>query len=231
MPKANFPMTGTAELLALVDPFIPDDFINEHWNVRPARGPRPSFSSAQLWRTILLTVLTPAHSVNQVLTLLAEQRAWRNFAHLSHRERVPDARMINAFRARLGVAGLRRINDQLLVPLIKQASQWSHAVALIDATDLEAACDGFKKKTPKRTQPTERIWDSEPLKLVRAAGSSATRNTPCACGGGNTTRRSCWYHWSLGSLQPMFSRVRCCVPACAIASNTGIGGPPSWWPT
>lgn len=224
-------MTGTAELLALVDPFVPDDFINEHWNVRPARGPRPYFSSAQLWRTILLTVLTPAHSVNQVLTLLAEQRTWRTFARLSHRERIPDVRMVNLFRARLGVAGLRRINDQLRVPLVEQASRWPQAVALIDATDLEAACDGFKKKTRKPTRPNVRPWDNGPLKLVRVVGSSATRNTPCVCGGENTAHRSCWCRWSVGSRQPMFSRVLCCLPVCIIANNIGAGGPQSSWPT
>src|SRR5262249_7362505 len=101
--KSKFPMTGTAQLLALVDPFIPDSFINEQWRLRPARGPRWHFSAAQLWRTHLLTVLTPVHSLNQVLTLLGEQRTWRSFARLSHRERIPDARMLHQFRCRLGV--------------------------------------------------------------------------------------------------------------------------------
>lgn len=91
--RNQLPQTGTAELLALVDPFVPDSFINEHWNWRPTRGPHWRFSAAQLWRTHLLTVLTPVHSLNQVLTLLPEQRAWRGFARLSHRQRVPDARM------------------------------------------------------------------------------------------------------------------------------------------
>lgn len=229
--KSKLPMTGTAELLALIDPFVPDDFINEYWDVRPPRGPRPYFSSAQLWRTNLLTVLTPAHSVNQVLTLLAEQRTWRSFAHLSHRERIPDVRMINQFRARLGVGGLRQINDQLRAPLVEQASLWSHAVALIDATDLEAACDGFKKKTRKPTQPSARPWDSGPSRSARAAGMSVTRNIHCGCGGVNTTRRSCWCHWSVGSRQPMFSRVLCCFPVCTIVRNIWAGGLPSLWRT
>src|SRR5579863_311928 len=110
--KKRFPMTGTTGLLALVDPFIPDDFINEQWSARPARGPRRHFSAAQLWRIHLLTVLTPAHRLNQTLALLSEQRAWRAFARLAHRERIPDARMLHEFRAQAGVSGLRRINDQ-----------------------------------------------------------------------------------------------------------------------
>src|ERR1700733_6363184 len=229
--KSKLPMTGTAELLALVDPFVPDDFINEHWNVRPPRGPRPYFSSAQLWRTSLLTVLTPAHSINQVLTLLTEQRSWRTFARLSHRQRIPDVRMVNQFRARLGVSGLRQINDRLRAPLVEQASLWSHAVALIDATDLEAACNGFKKKTRKSTQPSARPWGSGLLKWAKAAGMSVIRSTRCACGGVPTTRRFCWCRWSVGSRQPMFSMGFCCCPVCVIASNTWAGGPALWWPT
>lgn len=176
-------MTGTAELLAVVDPFIPDGFINERWNVRPARGPRRHFSAAQLWRTHLLTVLTPAHRLNEVLTLLREQRAWRDFAHLAHRERIPDVRMLHEFRAQVGVGGLRRINDQLRTGLIEQASSWKHAVALMDATDLEAACDGFKKKKPKVIPPIVPAWGSALLRLARVGGMWVTRNIHCDCGG------------------------------------------------
>ena len=229
--KSKFPMTGTSELLALVSPFIPDDFINEHWNVRPARGPRPSFSAAQLWRTHLLTVLTPAHSLNQVLALLSEQRAWRSFARLSHRERIPDVRMLHQFRSRVGVGGLRQINDQLRKPLVEQAASWSHAVALIDATDLEAACDGFKKKIARLIQRIAPRWDSAPSKLARAAGMSATKSTPCDCGGASTRSRSCLCRWSVGSRPPMFSRALCWYPACITVNNTGNGGPRLSWRT
>ena len=58
----RLPRTGTAELLSILDRYVPDDFINENWNVRPVRGPRRYFSAAQLWRTHLLTVLTPVHT-------------------------------------------------------------------------------------------------------------------------------------------------------------------------
>jgi hypothetical protein len=193
--KSRFPMTGTAELLALVDPFIPDGFINEQWNVRPARGPRRHFSAAQLWRTHLLTVLTPAHRLNEALTLLSEQRAWRAFARLAHRERIPDARMLHEFRTQVGVGGLRQINDQLRTGLIEQASSWKHAVALMDATDLEAACDGFKKKKPRLIQPIAPAWDSAPLKPARVGGMWATRNIRCDCGGVSTRLGYCWCRW------------------------------------
>jgi hypothetical protein len=61
------PATDTAKLLDLLDPYIPDDFINEHWRWRPVRGQRPKFSAAQLWRLHLLVLLTPVHAFNLLL--------------------------------------------------------------------------------------------------------------------------------------------------------------------
>lgn len=76
----RLPVTGSRQLLDRLDPFIPDDFINTHWSVRPVRGPRWQFSAAQLWRVHLLALLTPVHSLNLLTRLLPEQRAWRDFA-------------------------------------------------------------------------------------------------------------------------------------------------------
>lgn len=142
----SLPLTGTSRLLDILDPYVPDDFINQHWSARPVRGPRWQFRAAQLWRVHLLTLLTPVHSLNLLSTMLPEQRAWRDFARLRHRHRVPDVRILNAFRLHLGVMGLRQINDTILQPLIQTAALWENATALIDATDLPAACSGFKKR-------------------------------------------------------------------------------------
>src|SRR5712675_525085 len=102
------PATGTAALLDLLDPHIPDDFINTHWPRRPMRGPRPKFSSAQLWRLHLLALLTPVHAFNLLLASLSEQRRWRAFAHLANQRELPDVRMLHEYRHDLGVGGLRR---------------------------------------------------------------------------------------------------------------------------
>jgi hypothetical protein len=187
--NSALPVTGTAQFLTLVDPYVPDDFINQHWNQRPNRRPHRCLSAAQLWRVHLLAVLTPTHSFNQLVALLPEQRAWREFVGLSHRHRGPDVRMLSEFRARIGVTGFRAINDQLRLPFIERAAGWSHAVALIDATDLPASCGGFKKKKPKATPLIAPRWEVARSKLGKPAASLATRSTPCGCGGGNTLRR------------------------------------------
>jgi hypothetical protein len=192
---ALLPMTGTNQLLRILDPFVPDGFINDRWKGRPARGPRPTFSAAQLWRLQLLALLTPVHSFNLLLTMLPEQPAWRQFARLGRRQGVPEVRRLHEFRARVGVAGLRAINDTLLQPLVERAVGWEHALALMDATDLEAACRGFKKKTPARIPPTEPPWGAGRSRRARVGGLSATRSTPCGCGGANTPPRCGWCLW------------------------------------
>lgn len=154
----NLPLTGTAQLLEVLSPYIPDDFINEHWNRRPDRGPRWQFSAAQLWRVHLLALLTPVHSLNLLSAMLPEQRGWRWFARLRNRHQVPDVRLLHAFRQRVGVMGLRQINEMLFGSLLERASLWEHTCAVIDATDLPAACSGYKKKTLASTPPRMRQW-------------------------------------------------------------------------
>jgi hypothetical protein len=130
--------------------------------------------------------MTPTHSFNQLFALLPEQRAWREFARLSHRHRGPDVRMLNEFRARAGVTGFRAINDRLRLPLIERVAGWSHAVALIDATDLPASCGGFKKKKPKATQLIAQRWEAARSRPGKAVALLATKSTRSGCGGVNT---------------------------------------------
>ena len=224
----TLPMTGTNRLLDLLDPYIPDDFINERCHARPARGPRWQFSAAQLWRVHLLALLTPVHSLNLLSAMLPEQRAWRSFARLRHRHRVPDVRILNAFRAHLGVMGLRQINEAILQPLIQTAALWENATALIDATDLPAACSGFKKKKPELTLPSTPRWADARSRPGRAAGSSAIKSTACACGGVIMRRRFCWCRWSVGSRPPMFPRAACLCPAFITVTSAGRGGLGKW---
>ena len=110
----SLPAVGSFALLDALTDFVPDEFINARWP-RPQRpGRRFHFSAAQLWRTHLLAVLTGGRSFNAVQRALVEQRSLRRFAHLANERSVPDVRMLHEFRARLGVSGLRWINDYLV---------------------------------------------------------------------------------------------------------------------
>ena len=108
-----------------------------------------------MWRVHLLSPLTGAHSSNGIVRLLPEQRAWRRFAHLPNRERTPDVRMLHEFRSRVGVSGLRAINDHLVVKLLKHLRAEQRSVAVIDATDLPAAT-ADKKKMVENGRQSER---------------------------------------------------------------------------
>jgi hypothetical protein len=85
--------------------------------------------------------------------LLPEQPAWRCFALLHHRHRTPDVRILSEFRAEAGVAGLRRINEQLVRRLLRFLPAGGQTVAIIDATDLPAST-ADKKKMGNRGRPS-----------------------------------------------------------------------------
>jgi len=140
----TLPPVGTSQLLELVSPYVPDDCIAEVCPRHFTGGRRYALSAAQLWRTHLLAVLTTTHSLNLLVRQLPEQAGWRHFARL--RSTLPTARMLHEFRQTVGVGGLRAINQYLVGRLLRRTGLQPRAVALMDATDLPAACRGFKKK-------------------------------------------------------------------------------------
>jgi hypothetical protein len=172
----NLSQTGTGALLEELSPFLDDELINSL--LTQPRGPgRPrDFCSAQLFRVLLLSLLTPAHSFNLLLALLPENRAWRRFAHLHNRRDMPTAKMLSQFRGRLDLSVLRVINRSLLRPLLEHVDPARRTVAIIDSTDLPASIITFKKRTP-RVPRDMRLWVPEPSSRARANGSSATKST------------------------------------------------------
>ena len=137
--------TGTNSLLEQLSAFIPNEFINRLVPPNRGRGRRSPWSSAQLYRSLLLTLLTPAHSFNLMLQMLAEQRSLRKFAQLPNRYRLPGPSQLHEFRQRIGVKGLRQINEHLLTPLLEGLLPERRTISLIDATDLPAATSAYKK--------------------------------------------------------------------------------------
>lgn len=139
-------MTGTTALLEQLSVFIPDELINDLIPAHRGRGRRSPWTSAQLYRLLLLTLLTPAHSFNLMLRLLEEQRSWRKFARLPNRHHLPGPSQLHEFRQAIGVRGLRRVNEHLLSPLLQGLVADRKTIGLIDATDLPAATSAFKKR-------------------------------------------------------------------------------------
>src|ERR1017187_3601198 len=149
----TLPPVGTSQLLELVSPYAPDDFIAEVCPRHFTGGRGAPLGGTQPWGTPFLAVLTSTHSLNLLVTQLSEQAAWRRFARL--RRTLPTARMLHEFRQTVGVAGLRAINHHLVGRLLRRTGLQPHAVALMDGTDLPAACSGFKKKF-RRLHPRAR---------------------------------------------------------------------------
>lgn len=142
----SLPAVGSLALLDAVTDFVPDDLINSRWPLPRRPGQRFHFSAAQLWRVHLLAPLSGGQSFNALQRSLSEQRALRRFAHLPSERSVPDTRMLHEFRLRLGVGGLRWINDQLAQQILMAAPLRDKSVCLIDATDLPARTRDKKKR-------------------------------------------------------------------------------------
>src|SRR6266849_6180623 len=218
------PPTGTAALLKELSPHVPDRFINQLLARTRGRGRRPQFSPAQLWRVNLLTLLTPVHSFNLLVQMLPEQRDWRRFAHLPNRHAIPDVWMLNQFRDRCGVSGLRQINQYLLKALLPKQTEGTLSVALIDATDLPASASGHKKSAPDAIRRGGRPLVRAPSRPARAASFWGTNSIHSACGFGAMNEECCWSPWSVGWRRPIRGKAVCWFPVWSIAGGAGSGG-------
>jgi hypothetical protein len=148
---SNLPRAGSVELLECLSSYVPDQLVRGLVARNKGRGRRAAFCSAQLFRTLLLSALTPVHSFNLLCHCLRENRSWRHFALLSHRDRVPSPRILHEFRQKLPPLVFRRINAHLLLPLLDRMGA-NKTVAFIDATDLRAATNAYKKTKPEGTR-------------------------------------------------------------------------------
>jgi hypothetical protein len=155
------PTTGTAALLEFLSDFVPDAEI-ESLVPRRTGGRRAHWSSAQLLRTLLLLLLTPVRSTNLLCKLLPEQRAWRRFAHLPNLRRLPTPRQLHEFRALLTPRVLREINAVLLQGIHATWPQGQPGVAIIDATDLPAATNEYKKSLASASPHARPRWEGAP---------------------------------------------------------------------
>jgi hypothetical protein len=154
---STLPPIGSAQLLARLSPYVPDQLIATLIPARRGRGRPADFSSAQLFRTLLLSVLTPVHSFNLLAQLLSQNRSWRRFAFLPRRQNVPGPRMLHEFRQKLPPLVMRTINGHLLRPLLDRQGAGT-TVALIDATDLPAATNAYKKTVLESFRPIALHW-------------------------------------------------------------------------
>lgn len=187
------PVTGTPQLLEVLADYVPDDFLNQTLPGTRPGGRHRDWSPAQLFRTSLLLLLTPARSFNLLCKLLPTQRAWRRFAHLPRAWHTPNVRQLHEFRAGLSPQLLRAVNAHLLRPLLHDWSAELPGIGLMDATDLPAATQEYKKSPAVNSLLTARPWGAAPRRPVKARGLSVTRSTPFGCGCPSTGTPWCWF--------------------------------------
>jgi hypothetical protein len=187
----TLPRTGTNALLELLSPYIPDEAIADALPRHQGSGRRAEWSAGQLYRVLLLLLLTPARSTNLLCALLPEQRAWRRFAHLPNQRCLPNIRQLHEFRRRLTPGVLRNLNALLLQRVLATWPQEQVGIGLIDATDLPAAAQDRKKSPPESTLPARRPSVAAPRRSARRATSSVTRSTLCGSGWHTTKRPFC----------------------------------------
>ena len=217
--NSALPVTGTVGLLEELSLFVPDAFINQWVGGQRGPGRRRRYSPAQLYRLLLLALLTPAHSFNLLVALLAEHRPWRRFARLANQREIPDATLLHDFRARLGVSGLRAINAHLLGPLLSGGALGAQTVAIMDATDLPAATHAYKKSSRGGILPGVPRRAHARSRAGRVAGMSATRSTPCGCGSTAMSPAWCWCPWSVGLRRPIAMKWNCSGPPCTTVGD------------
>jgi len=224
----TLPPAGTSRLLELVSPYAPDDYIAEVCPRQFTGGRRHALSAAQLWRTHLLAVLTTTHSLNLLVMQLPEQAAWRRFARL--RRTLPTARMLHEFRQTMGVGGLRAINQYLVGRLLRRTGLQPHAVALMDATDLPAACSGFKKKfrrLHRRARSTGRAHAQDrPEPLVRRLQETYVAVVAAhRASVGNARAASQLAHaWQCGGRRPVAAESALVSPPLGLVAGDRGGG-------
>jgi transposase-like protein DUF772 len=189
------PITGSASLLDWLSPYVPDELILEVLPRRRGQGRRSDWNAAQLYRTLLLLLLTPVRSSNLLCELLAEQKAWRRFAGFANQQRLPGARQLHEFRTRLTPGVLRRINEALVEIILAGFSAEQPAVGLIDSTDLPAATHAYKKNRLENFLRAMLPSGRARLSRGRADGLSATKSTPCGFGLRSMKKLYCSSRW------------------------------------
>jgi len=188
----SLPQTGTAELLEILSPFWDNGFVDDLFPRKQTQGRHAIFSQAQLFRVLLLALLTPARSFNLLVRLPGENRSWREFAFLPNKHILPDAKMLHQFRARLDLIKLRAINAHRLPPLLASFDPERKLAAIIDATDLPAGKNPFKKKRPAAIGLTGRRPGCGHARAIKAVGLSAAKNTACVFGFPTWLNKWCW---------------------------------------
>ena len=135
-------------LLEKISPHIPDDEIDFLFPFRKSntQGRLRTFTTSQLYRAHILTMLKEVPSFNKVCREFKYRRSFRDFCRFKNKDFTPTNRMLSEFRNYLKPFGFARITRFITLTFLNTVKLPNIKIAVPDATDMPANCSGFAKK-------------------------------------------------------------------------------------
>jgi hypothetical protein len=135
-------------ILEKIAPHIPDEEINFLFPFRKfnSQGRTRRFQTSQLYRAHILALLKGVSSFNKLCAEFKSRRSFRDFCHLKNKKATPVKRMLSEFGDHLKPSGFEKIAQLILLDFLNIAPLSEITVAIPDATDMPANCNGFAKK-------------------------------------------------------------------------------------
>ena len=166
-------------ILEKISHHIPDEEINLLFPFKKfnTQGRRRKFKTSQLYRAHILAMLKGIHSFNKLCAEFKTRRAFRDFCLFRNKKVTPTKRMLSEFRDHLKPSGFGKIAQLLASNFLNVALLPEIKVAIPDATDMPANCNGFAKKNAsvlgnahvqRSTQPREQRRASGQRRVARA---------------------------------------------------------------
>jgi hypothetical protein len=180
-------------ILEKISHHIPDEEINLLFPFKKfnTQGRRRKFKTSQLYRAHILAMLKGIHSFNKLCAEFKTRRAFRDFCLFRNKKVTPTKRMLSEFRDHLKPSGFGKIAQLLASNCLNVAPLPEIKVAIPDATDMPANCNGFAKKNAsvlgnahvqRSTQPREQRRASGQRRVARALILLDIRSIPYASG-------------------------------------------------
>ena len=135
-------------VLEKISPHVPDeeiDFLFPYRNLN-TQGRLKSFKASQLYRAHILTLIKGVTSFNKISSEFKFRRSFRDFCRFKTKTFTPTNRILSEFRARLKPSGFEEITRLITLTYLTTIKLPVVKVAVPDATDMPASCNGFAKK-------------------------------------------------------------------------------------
>ncbi|MHC4256643.1 MAG: transposase [Planctomycetota bacterium] len=135
-------------VLEKISPHIPDeeiDFLFPYRNFS-TQGRLRAFKTSQLYRAHILTLIKGVTSFNKVCAEFKSRRSFRDFCRFKNKDFTPTNRILSEFRRRLKPSGFEEITRLIALTFLDTVKLPVIKIAVPDATDMPASCNGFAKK-------------------------------------------------------------------------------------